>query len=67
MSFEHSKTIGNFGEKVGFIFSYLLFTTVIFFLFSLLGKLPSDWSYIHIMLITSIITFIGLVIGEYLK
>ena len=67
MIFEKNKAIEKFGQKAGYIFSYFLFTTILFFILVLLGKIPESWSYIHVMGITILVVFIGFVIKRLLK
>ena len=67
MIFEENKKIINLGEKFGYLFSYFLFTTILFFILMLLKKIPESWSYIHIMGITILIALIGIVTKRLLK
>ena len=67
MIFEENKAIENIGEKLGFIFSYFLFTTILFFILSMLKKIPESWSYIHVMGIVILIVLIGIVTKRFLK
>ncbi|MBU90158.1 hypothetical protein CMO94_01345 [Candidatus Woesearchaeota archaeon] len=67
MIFEENKTIEKIGEKSGYIFSYFLFTTILFFILILLKKIPESWSYIHVMGITILIALIGVAIKRFLK
>ncbi len=67
MLFEQNKSLQKFGEKIGFIFSYFLFTTILFFILLLLNKIPESWSYFHIMAITFLIALIGIIFKRLLK
>ena len=67
MIFERSDKIENFGEKLGYIFSYFLFTTVLYVVLTLLKKIPENWTYFSIMIITVIIALIGIVFKKLLK
>ena len=67
VGFEENKTAGKVGEKIGFVFSYFLFTTILFFILLLLKKLPESWNYLHIMGIVLIITLIGASIKRLLE
>ncbi|MBS3157720.1 hypothetical protein J4206_00360 [Candidatus Woesearchaeota archaeon] len=67
MEFEDDKAMGNLGEKTGFIFSYFLFTTALFFMLQFTRKIPVSWSYFHIMAITLSIVFLGHLIERKLK
>jgi len=67
MQFEQSKVFDNWGAKLGFVCAYFVFTTLLFWIFLLLKKMPAGWNYLHIMLITIIITLIGLGVKRLLK
>jgi len=67
MQFEHNKKFEEVGEKIGFLFSYFLFTAILFFIFTILKKIPGDWSYMHMMPITIAIVVLGVVIKRLLK
>ena len=67
MIFEHKNPIERIGEKVGFVFSYFLFTTILFFILTVLNKIPSTWTYFHVMGITLLITLIGNLVKRFLK
>ena len=67
MIFEENRSLQKIGEIVGFICMYLLFTTILFFILVLLDKIPSSWSYFHIMAITFLIALIGAIIKRFLK
>ena len=67
MIFKQKLSIERLGEKVGYIFSYFLFTTILFFILTLLNKIPESWSYVHVMGITILIVLIGFMIKRLLK
>ena len=67
MFLEEKKTFEKLGEKVGYTFSYFLFTTILFFILVLLKKIPESWSYVHVMGITLLITSIGIAMKRFLK
>jgi|TARA_B100001971_G_C18142452_1_gene511129 hypothetical protein len=67
MIFEQNMSIERMGKKLGFIVSYLLFTTILFFILTLLKKIPESWTYIHIMGITILIVLIGAMIKRFLE
>jgi len=67
MIFEENKTIEILGEKLGYIFGYFLFTTILFFILMVLKKIPESWSYIHIMGIVALIILVSAVIKRFLK
>jgi hypothetical protein len=65
--FEKSNKLEKTGEKLGFLFSYFLFTSVLYFMLFLFHKLPKSWSYFHVGAITLSITLLGLFLSKYLK
>lgn len=65
--FEQNQAIKKIGYGLGYIFSYFLFTTLLFLMLSLLGKIPSSWGYIHITAITFAIALIGIAVRRLLK
>ena len=67
MIFEQDKSLEKLGEKLGYVFGYFLFTTVLFFILLLLKKIPETWSYFHVMGITILIIFAGTVLKRLLK
>lgn len=67
MFFEESKSIEKFGEKIGYIVAYFLFTTILFFILAVLNKIPPSWSYLHIMGITFLITLTGILIKRFFR
>ena len=66
MNFEKNK-FERFGKIIGYTFMYLIFTTLLYLLLKLLHKLPQNWNYINILLITLAITLLGTLIKFYLK
>lgn len=65
--FEQNNAIKKIGYGLGYIFSYLLFTALLFLMLSLLGKIPQSWSYIHILTITFAIALIGIAVRRLLR
>lgn len=64
--FEHNNTRWKIGRIAGFIFSYLLFTTILFFILQFTGRI-SGWTYFHVMAATLIITAFGAGLKRLLK
>jgi len=67
MIFEQDKRIEKVGEKLGYILSYFLFTTILFFVLFILNKIPDSWSYIHIAALTILIALTGIGLKKILK
>ena len=60
MVFEEDKRLERFGRKVGFVFSYFLFVTILFFAIEY-------WSYLYSMGVGFLVVIIGAVIAWLLK
>jgi cell division protein FtsW (lipid II flippase) len=67
MNFGHNKIFENISEKLGFLFSYFLFTTILFVIFSFFQKIPPSWNYSHFMIITIGIVLLGKALRGVLK
>ena len=66
MEFEQNK-YEKISTKFGYIFSYILFTTMLYFILILLNKLPKNWNYINIATITFIVSLVAVIIKKLLK
>jgi hypothetical protein len=62
MAFEQKSDAQGFGKVLGFVFSYVLFTTIMFYAFTFLEKVPASWSYLHFVGITLTIVVVSAVI-----
>ena len=51
------ENLEKFGVKIGFIFSLIIFTTILFFVLKFFKKIPTTWNFWNILIITLIITF----------
>lgn len=67
MAFEQIRMLEKTGKKFGFIFGYLMFTTVLFLILTVSHKIPNSWTLIHIIIITLVITLAGLLTKRLLK
>ena len=67
MILKQNTLIEKFGNKIGYLFSYLLFTTILFFILGWLNKIPDSWTYFHIMAATLLIALFGAIIKRFLK
>ena len=67
MDFEENKSVAKFGEIIGFLFSYLLFTTILFFALRFTEKIPKWWSVLQIIPITFAIALLGLLLKRLLR
>ena len=67
MDFEKNLQSNKFTKKLGFIFAYFFFTTTLYLILTLLNKLPLSWNYWQVMVITFVITLIGIIVKRFLK
>ncbi|MEK6900891.1 MAG: hypothetical protein AABX37_00950 [Nanoarchaeota archaeon] len=67
MNVEQHHSLQIWGKYLGFLISYGIFTTLLFFILTLTKKLPGTWDYSHIAVITVGITFLGLLLRRLLK
>ncbi|MBW2989033.1 hypothetical protein KY358_01810 [Candidatus Woesearchaeota archaeon] len=66
MQFEYNKLGERVGEKAGYVFSYFLFTTLLFLILLYLDKLRR-MNYLQVMGITLLIVTIGAIIRRLLR
>lgn len=66
MESEQNKSIEKIRMETGFLFSYLLFTTLLFGIFLFLNKL-NELNYFHILGITLLMTILGFIINRLLQ
>lgn len=64
---KENKLVDGVGEKIGYIFSLFLSTTILFFILTFLDKLPSLWSYFHVLAIIFLISLFGIILKHFLK
>ncbi len=55
------------GKFVGYISSYLVFTIGLFFILTILKKLPSSWGYFHLAVFALLIPLLGEGLKKALK
>tara|TARA_Y100000310_G_scaffold336305_1_gene420453 strand:- start:509 stop:709 length:201 start_codon:yes stop_codon:yes gene_type:complete len=55
------------GKVIGFLVMYIIFTTILYFILKLLGKLPENWNYMYVVLITIFIVLLGILIKLLLR
>lgn len=67
MKFEEKNKSKRAGKIIGYVVGYILFTAVVYFVFSFLNKLPEEWSFFHVAGITLAITLFGILIRNVLK
>lgn len=67
MIFEENKAFGYWGEKLGYLASYFIFTTALFFALLLLKKISGFSSYAYVMLTAALIAFMGFAAKRLLK
>jgi len=67
MKFEKPDKGKKSAQKLGYLFSYLIFTTILFLVLKLLNKLPASWTYFDIVIITLLIVILGNILKFLLK
>jgi len=67
MNVEQHHSLQKGGKFLGFLLSYGIFTTILFFILLLTKKLPALWGYYHIAAITLGITLLGILLRKLLK
>ncbi len=63
---QKSKLIARLGERAGYLFSYLIFTTAVFYVRKFMGA-SGSWSYLHAAGITGSVAVAGIVLRRLLK
>ena len=66
MNFE-TKNKQSIGKKIGYVFMYFVFTTILYFILTFLNKIPQSWNYIHILNLTLFIVLLGTFLKILLK
>jgi len=66
MEFQTNSSGILFGKFIGFIFSFSLFFTILYFVLSFSNKIGS-WTIYHIIALTAIISLIGFGLKRWLK
>lgn len=67
MQFKEKQKGWRIGLVVGYVFSYALFTTILYGILFFLEKIPASWSYVHIMAITTLVAGMGFTVRRLLK
>ncbi len=61
------KKENHFGVYAGYTIIFFIFTTILYFLLKILGKLPMRWNYLNILLVAIFIILIGKSIKYWLE
>ena len=64
MKFTNISVIEKLGHNAGFVFSYFLFTAVLFFFLRMMKVIPNSWAFYHIMLATLGFVITGILIKK---
>ncbi|MBW2968466.1 hypothetical protein KY362_08350 [Candidatus Woesearchaeota archaeon] len=67
MNFDQSRTTEIAGERIGYVFGYILFTVVLYLILLFLHKIPESWSVLHIAVMTLVVAVVGIVLKRFLK
>lgn len=63
---QKSKFIATLGEQAGYLVSYIIFTTAVFYVRIFIGA-SGSWSYLHAAGITGAVAVTGIVLRRLLK
>ncbi|HLD00828.1 MAG TPA: hypothetical protein VJC39_03730 [Candidatus Nanoarchaeia archaeon] len=66
-NFKPNTKLEKYGVKAGYAFSYFLGTTILFGVLNWLDKMPQNWSYFNIMIITFSVIMWGAILKRLLK
>ncbi len=66
MNFKRKK-INKTNQKIGYVFMYLVFTTILYFILRFLNKIPDSWGYFHVLILTLFIVLLGTLIKLLLR
>ena len=67
LNFDKKQEINKIGRFLGFLFSYFIFTTILYLILNILNKLPQGVGYFHIYLLTAYIVSIGILMRKIIK
>ncbi len=67
MDFENTGSWREYGEKIGFIIMFVMFSLVLFGVLYFSERLPSEGGYLGVFLITLFITLFGRLIKKWLS
>jgi hypothetical protein len=67
IKFKRDNSIEGLGRMAGYIFSYLMFTTILYFLLVALKKMPGNWTYFHIALLSFCLSLSGEILKRLLR
>jgi hypothetical protein len=67
MFFQEERPFYGLGRAAGFLFSYFLFTTILFWILAFLEHLPAQWTYLHVVAVTLSILLAGMIVRRLLR
>ena len=59
--------VENYGKLAGYLFSFFLLTTILFLILKYTQKLPSTWTYLHVLAIIIFVVLVGSGLQRMLK
>lgn len=65
--FETNRAVEKLGQRSGYVLAYFSFTTVLYLVLLIFGKMPVGWSYFHAMGIALAVALVGIALRRYLK
>ena len=54
-------------KAIGFLLSYLIFTTMLFLVGSLIGKIPISWTFLEVAMLSASLTATGALLRWWLS
>ncbi|MEK6860321.1 MAG: hypothetical protein AABX54_05910 [Nanoarchaeota archaeon] len=67
MNFNKNENIRKSGEIIGFILMYVIFTIMFYLILKFSNKIPDNWNFFYMSLITFLITAIGILLRKFLE
>lgn len=67
MVFKRNDFSERLGQAAGYIFSYIMFTTILYFVLFSSRKLPANWTYFHVALLSFCVSLAGETIKRLIK
>ncbi len=67
MHLTQENEVGSCVEKIGYVFAYLVFTTVLYLILVFMNGIPSMGHYFHIAFVTFSISVLSIIVKRLLK
>jgi len=57
----------NIARTIGFLFSFFVFSAILYNVLSYFNKIPNEWTYFHIGLVVAIVIFFSFLIKKMIR